>query len=239
MSCASTSVPERKKRSILHTKIGTSLLTKGQLPQALGELLQAIDLDPNNAVAHNNIALVYLLREKYILSEEHLQKAVTLDPKYTEARNNLGRVLIERKKYKEAIQQLKTAADDLTYATPEKVYDNLGLAYYRAKQLKEALNATEHALKVQRNRCSSLNLYGRIQYDLKKYKLASTTFDQAIENCEKKLYAEPHYFAGLSYMMIGQNSLAKSRFEEVIKLFPSSEYSPKARLALRELNKGF
>lgn len=236
LACAAASTtPERKKRSTLHTKIGTSLLTNGKLPEALGELLKAIELDNDNAVAHNNIALIYLFRNRSDLSEQHLQRALRLQPNYTEAKNNLGRVYIETKNYPKAIALLEEASSDLTYTEPQKTYANLSLAYFESGDSKNALKSIEKSLNFDRNRCASLNLYGRILYRMKLYKPASASFDLAIDKCESQPFAEPHYFSGLSYMKSGNKELAKTRFEETVKLFPMSKYGRQAQVALEKI----
>lgn len=235
LGCATSSVPENKKRSTLHTQIGTSLLTNGKFPEALGELLKALELDNENAIAHNNIALIYLFRERLDLAENHLQSAVRLQPNYTEAKNNLGRVYIESGKLDAAINVLKQATEDLTYTEPEKTFSNLGLAYFKKNQYAEALEATEKALQFDRNRCVSLNLYGRVLYAQKQYQAASASFDQAIDRCKEKDFAEPHYYSAMSYLRAGRTELAKSRFQDVAKMFPTTEYGKKALLALNKI----
>lgn len=235
IGCATQSVPERKTRSQLHTEVGTSYLTNGKLPQALGEFLKAIEYDSENAVAHNNIALVYLFREKLSLAEIHLKKAIRIVPNYTEAQNNLGRVLIERKEYKKAIVQLKKASLDLTFNAPQKVYENLGLAYFKDRNYSQSLTAIGKALEFDKNRCSSLNLKGRTLYSLKNFSLASKSFDLAILHCKGRSFAEPHYFAGLSYLKLGQKELAISRFNEIIELYPNSSFLGRAKRALTRI----
>lgn len=236
IACASTSTtPERKKRSILHTQIGTSLLKNGKFPEAMGELRKAVELDDDNAIAHNNIALVYLFREKLELAEKHLVRAIRLQPEYTEAKNNLGRVYIESKKYNKAVSILEEATSDLTYTEPEKSYGNLSLAYFEMGDTDNALKYAEKSLNFDRNRCVSLNLYGRILYRKKMYQPASASFDLAIDKCEEQPFAEPHYFSGLSYLKAGNKELAITRFKETAKLFPTSKYGRQALVALKKI----
>lgn len=236
IACATTSTtPERKKRSSLHTQIGTSLLKNGRLPEALGELRKAVELDNDNAVAHNNIALVYLFRNRLNLAEKHLKRALTLQSNYTEAKNNLGRVYIESKKFKLAVKILEEATEDLTYTEPQKTYGNLSLAYFEMGDTDNALIFIEKSLNYDRHRCISLNLYGRILYRKKLYDPASASFDLAIDKCVKQPFAEPHYFSGLSYLKAGNKELAITRFEEAAKLFPTSKYGRQAQVALKKI----
>ncbi len=236
IACAATSTtPERKKRSTLHTQIGTSLLKNGKLPEALGELRKAIELDNDNPIAHNNIALVYLFRDRLESAEKHLNRALRLQPNYTEAKNNLGRVYIESKKLREAIDVLEEATEDLTYTEPQKTYGNLSLAYFEMGDTNSALKYIEKSLNFDRNRCVSLNLYGRILYRKKLYQPASASFDLAIDKCVEQPFAEPHYFSGLSHLKAGNKELAITRFEETAKLFPTSKYGRQAQVALRKI----
>jgi Tfp pilus assembly protein PilF len=219
----------------LRLRIGTAMLTQGNYPNALRELLEAEKLDPNDSVIQNNIGLAYFLRDKYELAERHLAKAVQLDPKYSEARNNYGRVLIELQRYENAIHQLELVVSDLTYGEPAKAWVNLGMARFRKGDFKRAKRDLAQALKVQRDHCLGQTMYGRSMLELKEYEAAARTLDNAVLICRPLKFDEPHYFSGLSYYKIGRKESAVARLEEVLNLYPDSNYAKKAESLLKQM----
>lgn len=220
--------PQRLRKSELHARVGTGLLNSNRLPQAMGEFLKALELDPKNKVAHNNLALAYFLRNRPNEAERHLRKALVLDKKYTEARNNLGRVLIAKKKFKESIKVLQLAREDLLYPYPDKILTNLGLAYFEMGKFQKARRLLKQAISINQNSCIAYNLWAKSMYEARSYHDAAVGFDKAIQVCKTKKFDEPQYFAGVSYLKVGKRNLAKTRFEELLAEYPLGKYHDKA-----------
>lgn len=227
----------RKEEAQLHLQMGTSSLQQGRYPDALRELLLAEKADSKNSVVQNNLGLVYFIREKTDLAEQHLTRAVELDGKYSEARNNLARVLIEQNKYDQAIREIHIVLKDLTYTDSEKALTNLSLAYFRRGEYSEAKKYSSQALKLNRENCFAYTLYGRSQYELQDFKSAASSLDSAVVLCKPSAFDEPHYFAGLAYQKLGNLEKAIARLEEVSRLYPSGKYQQKAQSMLNQLNK--
>lgn len=233
VSCAHNSGKTAIEKSRLHTSIGTELLTQKKYPQALNHLLQAVELNPNNTSAYNNLGLTYYVYEKYDKSIEAFQTAIKINPSFTEARNNLGRTYIQIGQYDRAINEFKIALKDLTYTAPEKSWSNLSLAYYRKNNLPKAKEAAMSSLKLKRNSCDSNVLYGKILFTMGHYKVSSKTFDQALEYCPKELNEEPLYFSALSYYKLGEREEASARVSELRKNFPEGTFTNKANKILK------
>lgn len=232
--CAAKSV-DGEQRAGYHLQIGSGHLAKGNYPAALGEFLKANELAPNNPVVHNQLGLAYFLRQRYDLAEKNFREAISLNTKFTEARNNLGRTLIERGQYKSAITELKLAAKDLQYVEPDKVYSNLGLAYFNLSDFNQAEKNFLESLKVRRKNCLALAYYGRSLYELSSFDKAAEALDQAIESCKVMKFEDPYYFSALSYMKGGQREQAVARLEEGLAAYPQGQYAAKARSMLELL----
>jgi Tfp pilus assembly protein PilF len=235
ISCAQNSPSKEKIQASYHLDIGTTHLTKGNLPRAIGELVQAERLDPDNPAIQNNLGVAYFAREKYDMAFERFQKAVKLKPSYTDARNNLAGLYIETGKYKEALVELETCLKDLTYQNPEKIHMNLGITYFRLKNYPEALVNLKKTLEYKREHCLAMNYYGRTQYELKEFKLAAQSLDQAVYYCRETKFDEPYYFSGLSFLRMGNRERAEARFNELVKLYPSGKFVSKAQELLEGL----
>ena len=126
--CAGPSV-DRKKEADARMRMGVTYLDQRNLPMAMRELVQASELDPENAEVDMALGLVYQARGDMSKAEEHLRRAIDKKPDYADARNNLGIVLAGRKAWDEAIREFEAAAANVMYTTPERAYFNLGEAY--------------------------------------------------------------------------------------------------------------
>lgn len=235
-SCASF-FNDDKETSLLFLQNGTSSLSSGNYPDALIALKKAESLDSENPVIQNNLALVYYARERFDLAEKHIKNAITLKSNYTDARNNYSIILIELGKYPESIKESKIVMNDLTYPQPEKPWVNYGIALFKLNSFKEAKEAFAKAIDYQRDHCEAHSYYGRALYELKDYKKASDALDRAVGFCQRTQFDEPHYYSALSYYQLGHVDKAKSRLEEVIKLYPNGKYVDKAKSLLETINK--
>lgn len=68
---------------------------------------QAINCDPNYAIAYNNRGYIYLLRSQYDLAIEDFNKAIELNPEYTKPYLNKGTAYEKQQQYQEAIDTYK------------------------------------------------------------------------------------------------------------------------------------
>lgn len=229
-SCTTSDKDEGKAG--LYLQIGNDLMAQNNYPEALSNLLLAQKHAPDNPVILNSLGMLYLARDKYKTAEEYVKKAVIAEPKYTDARTNLGRVYIAQGKYKKAIIETKKALKDLTYTQPEKAQTNLGLAYLRINKFKEAKTQLSTAIKLNKEYCPAYNYYGQTLMKLKDFESASGIFDRAIRVCQNSP-EEAHYLSGLSYYQSGKSNMAITRFKEVAKLYPTSEYAEKSRSLLK------
>lgn len=238
LGCASTPSQD-EARARMHLQMGTSYLSAGNYPLALRELLEAETLSPNEPIIQNNLALAYLVRERFDLAEKHARRALELRPQYTEARNNLGRILIEARFYDQAISELQIANQDLTYPSPEQTLSNLGLAYLKKGEHASAADSFRRSLKIRRDNCQTLSYYGRALFELKKYSESAVAFDQAVRSCDEAKQAsdEPYYYSGLSYWKLGDRERSLAKLHEVVELFPNGELAGKAKSIIDIINR--
>lgn len=229
LSCSHAPESSDKNKAQLHLQAGTTYLMQGGYPQALRELLVAERLDPDNPIIQNNLGLAYLVREKIDEAEKRFLKSLSLKNDYTDARNNLGRLYMNVGLHDKAIQELEIAVADLTYEQPEKSWANLGQAYFMAGQYLKAKEAFQQSLKDRHDSCYTMNFYGRTLFELKNYKSAAESLDQAIKLCEKSNFDEPHFYSALSFYKLGKIEQARARFNEILQLYPKSRYVQKAK----------
>ncbi|MCJ7729831.1 MAG: tetratricopeptide repeat protein, partial [Sedimentisphaerales bacterium] len=78
--------------------LGFALTESGKLEEAVKEYEKILLIQPQNAVAHNDLAVVFLQQGKTDEAIEHFSQAVRIDPSYTTARDNLNSALAEKQK---------------------------------------------------------------------------------------------------------------------------------------------
>ena len=224
---------KKKAEAQARYQLGVSHLSDGNYGQAFQELLAANELDPNNPEIHHALALALYSRQRSKQAEQYFRSALKLRPKFSDARANFARLQVDIGQYDEAIQNLNMVLDDLTYTDPAKVHFNLGYAYFKKGDFARAKKVLGELIASQPENCPAQSLYGRTLLEMREYQTSTQVLDQAIALCRDHYFDEPHYFSGLAYYRLGKFTIANSRFEEVIKLFPQSQYVTQAKQLMK------
>ncbi|MFH1665717.1 MAG: tetratricopeptide repeat protein, partial [Candidatus Omnitrophota bacterium] len=101
------------KNARLYLNLGNTYYEKGQTDQAIEQYLKSIAINKNYAVAYGNIGSAYLSKKDIDNAEKYISIAIQLQNNYPIAHYNLGIIHFKNKRYKEAIEELKTATDQL------------------------------------------------------------------------------------------------------------------------------
>jgi type IV pilus assembly protein PilF len=232
-ACATTGVsPQNKKKAAASRNLGEAYLSEGNVTAALGELLKAERLNPDDPILHNDLGLVYMAKEKFDLAVEHFEKAVRLKPDYSLAKNNLGSAYMVRQEWDKAIPVLEAVTGDLLYATPHYPLSNLGWAYYNKGQYGRAQKYLKEALELKPDFfIAQLNL-GRTYLATGRLHSALSLFEKAAANNPKNagLLLE----MGKTYRLLGDYNNARLALKGAIEYTDDSELAVKAS---EELNK--
>ncbi len=231
LGCQSS--PQRKEEAVSHMRLGDSLIQEGKPTQALGELLKAAELDPDEPRIHNLLGVVYLEKGMAVQAAEQFQKALSLDPKYVEVRNNLGIAYLRTGKIQEAIREFNRALESPVYTTPQFAYYNLGQAYLALKDYEKARANYTEALKLSPRYSLAYYGMGLTWKAVENWKQAAEALKKAIEYAPR--YAPGHFEFGEVLVRLNEKSLARLAFQEVVQLVPGSELARKANERLKEL----
>lgn len=87
------------------------LAEKGQDEQAITAWKEALELDPGDAKAHNNLGVVLLRKGRLDEGITHFQKAVEIRPEYGDAHNNLGLAQLRTGSLDNAMAHLQKALE--------------------------------------------------------------------------------------------------------------------------------
>ncbi|MFQ5715566.1 MAG: tetratricopeptide repeat protein [Nitrospinales bacterium] len=101
--------------------------------------------NPDDAVAHYNLGLVYIKAKEYREALVELEEALRLDPKLAKARVGLGQVYLGLERWQQAIEEF----NDGLAMDPEIAYahNGLGQAYHA---LKDGAKAIVHTLRAEK-----------------------------------------------------------------------------------------
>jgi tetratricopeptide (TPR) repeat protein len=124
--------------------VATDLMQTNQYQAAVAEWQKALELAPNEAIAHNNLgySLVQAGRVKEAIPQ--YEKALELSPDYAEAHNNLGLALARAGRPDEAVAHYQKALE----LNPElaSAHINFGVMLARANRIDEAIRHFEDAI---------------------------------------------------------------------------------------------
>ena len=156
------------------------LYDKGDYNGAIKLHSEAIELNPNNALAYYGRAYAYDDLEDYQRAIDDCTKAVQFNsPRLVDAYNNRGEAYRKSGIYAKAIEDYNKAIE----LNPNyfKAYSNRGIAYRSLGNYDKAFADYNKAIKLNPNYEYAYNNRGWAYYCLKQYKKALKDFDKALE----------------------------------------------------------
>jgi len=188
--------------------LGNDYTKKKEYDKAIEAYQKAIEINPNNAWAYNNMGLCFYHKKEYDKAIEAYQKAIELDPNYARAYNNMGLCFYHKKEYDKAIEAYQKAIElDPNYA---KAYNNMGLCFYHKKEYDKAIKAYQKAIELVPNYARAYRHMGIINAYKKEY-------DKAIEAYQKAIELDPNY--ALAYDNIGNSYYEKKEYDKAIEVY--------------------
>ncbi len=161
--------PDREKALSDNIRLGMAYLSSGDTHRAKRPLINAIEIAPRSAEAHNALGLVYYVDQEFALAEEHYRKAIQYDPAYTKAYFNFGALLYNRGRYPEAVHHYRVATADTLYEQRPAAFENLGYALLAMGDRAGARAAFTRALSFNRDLPRSHLSLARMYFDDENY----------------------------------------------------------------------
>jgi tetratricopeptide (TPR) repeat protein len=130
--------------SVAHNKLGHAFFDQGRMEEAIAQLKQSLEINPDDAEAYYNLGNVFLQQGRMEEAIAHYQKALEIKPDYAEVHNNLGVVFRQQGRIEEAIVHFQRAmAIKPNYV---EAHYNLGNAFLQQGQVEEAIAQFQKAL---------------------------------------------------------------------------------------------
>jgi tetratricopeptide (TPR) repeat protein len=239
-----------ERRAEPHYNLGKGLLEAGHVSDAIGQLAQAVRIDPEFAEAHHDLGVALEQAGRAQEAVGHYEQALRIKPDYAEAHYNLGLVSMRQGRLQEAIshyeQALRIKPD---YA---EAHYNLGVTLEQAGRVQEAIGHYEQALRIKpdypdahNNLGIALVKQGRLQEAIGHYEqalrikpdyvqaqcnwgnalLREGNVSEAIGHYEQAVqlkpdFAEAHYSLGLALEKLGRTQEAIAHYEEALRIKP-------------------
>jgi len=128
------------KRALQALQAAKTTLGSGDDQAAMKHLQEAVDLDPNFAEAHNDLAIIYARHGRLDQALEHAETAFQLNPRLSEAGCNAALLLMNLKRYPEAERAARGLLSDRYFSSlPHGV-----LAISLIEQRKDVDEALKH-----------------------------------------------------------------------------------------------
>jgi tetratricopeptide (TPR) repeat protein len=178
---------------------------------------KAIELDPNNAIIHNDLGLSLHYQGKDEEAIECYQKAIELDPNNATIHSNLGLSLHNQGQDTEAIKCYRKAIElDPNNAT---IHSNLGLSLHNQGQDEEAIECYRKAIAIDPNYAFAHNNLGLSFSAQGKDSKAIDCYQKAIELDPSN--ATIHGNLGFSLSNQGRYEEATESYQKAIEIDPS------------------
>ena len=131
---------------IAHNNLGSALLKKGRVDEAIAHFQKVLQLKPAGVEAHNNLGNALLQAGRVDEAITELQTALQLNPDSAEAHNNLGNVLLQKGRANDAILHYQRALQLWPDAAEARI--NLGSALLQTGGVDEAIAQYQRALEI-------------------------------------------------------------------------------------------
>jgi Tfp pilus assembly protein PilF len=201
--------------SSTHYQLGLGeLLTKPT--EAFAEAEEAIKLDPSNWEAwHLKAILLHNTFGRLDEARVAYQKALELNPKYSDAHTNYGNLLMDLKRYDESISQYELALSDVTYNGAALAHGNMGWAYYRKGDAKQATEHLKMAVTMSPKYCLGYLHLGMLYEEQSNAEFSCKYFTKFRESCPERADAWQH--DGVCLARVGKRDEAAKAFSTCIE----------------------
>jgi len=134
---------QNRLESMIKVNLGNIKLAQGETGEALTFFTDATILNPGNASAWINLAVIYHQTQHYDLSIACSTKAISIDPKDGTAYYNLACTFHDIEHFEDAIQMYNAAI--LCNPMNSEIFYNLGIAFEQLGKRSEAIQAYKRA----------------------------------------------------------------------------------------------
>ncbi len=227
---------EAQRRARMHYEIALDRMSTDRNPEAIGELLMAVRLDPEETRVRLALAEAFRRAGRLEDTEEHLLVALRIDPDFHAARFNLAALYIERERYEEAIAQASVLLDDPTFPGPWRALTNVGWAEYKLGRLDSAARRLQLALDYREDYWPARLNLGILEAERGNREQAVKHFERVLEIPSGPFAeAEARYRLAELYLAMGDRRGAIAQLSKASTLSPGGPWGKRSAETLQTL----
>ena len=220
----------------MHYEVGVEHLSAGRTPQAVGELLESVRLNPNDEQAHLALGEAYRRSGRMAEAEQHLLRALQIKPDYQQAHLNISALYIQLERYPEAIPHAQHLIDDPTFPFPWRALTNLGWAELQLGHLDSAAQHLAVALDYKPDYWPARLNLGILQAQRGNRTEAVQHFERVLEAQPGPLAeAEVRYRLAELQVAMGDRAAAIDQLTRATDLHPSGPWGKRSAEYLKSL----
>lgn len=234
VACASSTPDINQRKADILLQGGIEALQEGDPTQALRSLQEAARYSPKSPNIWNNIGVAFVNKDDFARAEESWKKALQIDPGFHDARLNLGALYVRQRKFREAEFQLKEAGKDPSYLNLYQVAYNMAQLYLVQGKKLQAEQQLKISVRERQGYCPAWFQLGVLQKERGEFHQAALSLKNSVAGvCFKNPAA--HYEIASLYLKAQEFKNARTKFLEIIQLFPESDWAKKAAVSLNEI----
>ncbi len=209
-----------RTRAKAHTELAAAYYGSGNMGIALQESRIAIAADPNYAPAYNVQALVNMDLKDNTAAAASFARGLKLAPNDPDLNHNYGWFLCQTGRPQEAIPYFNAALRNPLYTSPSRTYAAAGRCALDRKDVKQAAEYFERALRLDPNNTSAMLPYAEVLYKRGRFEEARQLLE--LYNRSAPPSAEALWLAVRIERKLGDR-LAQSSYAAQLRLrFPQS-----------------
>ncbi len=235
-SAAAAEPSDAQRRARMHYEVAIDRMATDRNPEAIGELLMAVRLDPNEKNVRLALAEAFRRADRLEDTEEHLLVALQIDANFHDARFNLAALYIQLGRYEEAIVQTSLLLEDPTFPRPWRALTNAGWAEYQLGRLDEAAARLQLALDYRPDYWPARLNLGILEADRGNRAEAVAHFERVLESPpDPSAEAEARYRLAELYLTLGDRRGAIAQLDRASTLSPGGPWSKRSAETLQTL----
>ena len=201
---------------LLYFYRGLSFKALGSLRQALDCFSKAIQLNPQNFLAHNHKGEVLEILGELINAAQSFRDAIVIDKNFSDGHHNLGLCLKRMGNIKESIDSYSKAIE----INPKNfmTHNNLGNALYSIGRVEESIESFKQAINLNPEFSEVYFNIGNAFRLLKMSKLAIDHYRTALK--KKPDFAEAYNYLGTLLGELGHTDSALAQLEKAVEAKP-------------------
>ena len=193
---------------------GATYINLSRHDEALRDLSQAIELDPNDALAYSNRGLTHHGLQQYEAALADYNRAIRLAPGYAPAYYNRGNTYHALQRYDDALIDYSRAIQIDSSFSPS--YTNRGSIYADLQRYEEALPDLNQAVQLDPNNVVALYIRGGTYRRLQRYEEALIDYGRVIQIDHTHIGA--YIDRGNIYDLLQRNREALADYNRAIQL---------------------